>query len=170
MLTRVASACLTMFVEPLLHDAIHGRLDFARKAALAELRLEVDVQAARLRERLGKSLERRDEAEVVERLRSQLHREPPDVLERCDDELAEVGDGAAGLVVEPGLVDRAEPEQDRRQGLTRLVVQLAGEPASLQLLTGDDASERVPSDAPRQVDGDRGAQCELLRDPQVPSW
>ena len=113
-------------------------------------------------------LERRDESEVVERLRPQLHGETPDVLKRRDDELTEVGGGlpqvSSGL---PASSTARRPEQDRCQRLARLVVQLACEASPLELLAGDDAAQRIPGDTPGKVDRDRRPVRELLGEPQV---
>ena len=51
--------------------------------------------------------------------------------------------------------------------MTRLVVQLPCQPPALDLLSGDDAAERVPGDAVRDIDGARGSQSELLRETEV---
>ena len=107
------------------------------------------------------------EPEVVERLRSELNREPADVLERADDELAEIGGGRAHVLVAAGFLDGAKPEQDRRQRLPCLVVQLPCEPASLELLARDDAAKRIPGDPAREIDGDGGAIGELLGESQI---
>ena len=48
-----------------------------------------------------------------------------------------------------------------------LVVELAGESLSLELLALDDPAERISCDPPREIDGDRRPRRELLRQPQV---
>ena len=45
------------------------------------------------------------------------------------------------------LLERLQPEQDRRERLAGLVVQLAGEPVPLELLRLDDAADGVAADA-----------------------
>ena len=52
-------------------------------------------------ERLDEALERRHEAEVVERLRTQLDREPADVLEGRHDKLAQPAVAAAATSAGP---------------------------------------------------------------------
>src|SRR5581483_7793510 len=128
---------------------------------------ELDADRRLLGEVLRQPLERRDEAEVVERLGPQLDREPPDVLQRRADEVAHLADRGAqrGLVLR--LLEPAQAEEDRRQRLARLVVQLTRETPPLELLRRDDALERVPRDALPQLDGDRGARTEDLREAQV---
>ena len=74
---------------------------------------------------------------------------------------------SARSAVRGRLLDRLQPEQDRGERLPRLVVQLAREPAALELLRRDDAAERVALDARREVGGDRRPGRERLRDPQV---
>jgi hypothetical protein len=59
-------------------------------------------------------------------------------------------------------LESAQSEQDRRQRLASLVVELAREPAAFDLLPGDDPTQRVAGDALREVDGNRRAHCELL--------
>lgn len=58
-------------------------------------------------------------------------------------------------------------EQDRGERLAGLVVQLAGETAPLQLLGLDDPAQRVAGDTGGEVDRDRRAVGEGLREPQV---
>ena len=131
------------------------------------LRLELDSHPGLLGERLAQALERRDEAEVVERLRPQLDREPADVVQRLDDLLAHGGECRCPLLVGPRLLDRLQAEQHRRQLLAGLVVQLAREPAPLELLRLDDPAQRVAGNAGREVDRDGGARRERLGEPQV---
>src|SRR5262249_61493550 len=80
-----------------------------------------------------------------------------------DDGSAEVIDADIAVRV----LDCAQSEQDRRERLSRLVVQLPCEPTSLDLLAGDDAAERVARDTLRQVDGDRRAHRELLGQTEI---
>ena len=60
----------------LLDDAVERRLHLARQPFLAEPRLEVDPHAGALAERPRQTLDRGGEAEVVERRRTKLDREP----------------------------------------------------------------------------------------------
>src|SRR5947207_8773452 len=65
------------------------------------------------------------------------------------------------------LLQRLQAEQDRRQRLSRLVMQLSCETAPLQLLGVDDAPQRVARDALRQVDGEGRSGREGLREAEV---
>ena len=114
-----------------------------------------------------RSLERRDEAEVVERLRPQLDGEAAHIVQRLDDLLAHGSERLGAFLVAPGLLDRLQAEQHRRQLLPGLVVQLPREPAPLELLRLDDPAERVAGDPRRQVDGDCGTRSEGLGQAQV---
>ena len=69
--------------QRLLHDAVERGLDLRRRAARrrAAPRARPSMPGL-LAKRRREPLERRDEAEVVERLRPQLDREPADVLQR----------------------------------------------------------------------------------------
>src|SRR5207302_192669 len=58
--------------QRLLDDPVERGLDLGRQPLLAQGVLEVDGHAAVLGEALRETLERRDEPEVVERLRPQL--------------------------------------------------------------------------------------------------
>ena len=98
----------------------------------------------RLDEGLDEPLERRHEAEIVQRLRPQLDRQAANVLQRRHDELPQLRQRRR-LVL--GVLDRLEPEQDGRERLAGLVVQLACEPAPLALLSLDHAPQRVAPDA-----------------------
>ena len=131
--------------ERLLHDPVERRLDLGRQPRLAERRMEVDANVRLLRERIGQPLERRHEAEVVEHGRAKLDREAADVLERAHDLLPQLGQGGAGRVVRERLLERLQPEQDRGQRLPRLVVELAREPLTLQLLRLHDAADAHPA-------------------------
>ena len=119
------------------------------------------------RHRLPETLERGHQTEVVERLRSQLDREPPDVLQGRHHEPAQLRNSRARLLGRTGGFDGCETEQHRRERLTRLVVQLARQPAALELLGRDRAAQRVARDATREVDRDRRAFREALRETHV---
>ena len=64
-------------------------------------------------------------------------------------------------------LQRFQPEQDRRQRLPGLVVQLAGETRALQLLRLDDAAHGVAADPLGEVDRGRRARRERLGEPEV---
>ena len=89
MLTRVGAGVLDHVGQRLLDDAVERRLRVARQPRLAELRLQVDPQAALLPERVRQALDGGNEAEVVEGGRAQLDRQSADVLQRRADELAD---------------------------------------------------------------------------------
>src|SRR5215218_4106121 len=116
---------------------------------------------------LDQPLERRDEAEVVERLRAKLDGEPSDVLERLDGSRANIRERASSLVVVLRLLDRLEAEDHGREVLARLVVELEGEAAALEFLRVDGATERVARDPLGQVDGDGGPRGEELGETEV---
>ena len=152
--------------QRLLDDAVEGGFDVGWKP-LADPRLEVDAHAGLLGEGVAQPLERRREPEVVERLRPQLDSQAAHVVQRLDDLLAHSGQGLDALGVALSLLDRLQAEQHRGQLLPGLVMKLAGQPAPFELLRLDDATERVARHSRRQVDGDRGARSEDLREAKV---
>ena len=155
--------------QRLLDDAVERRLDLGRQPLVAELRLEVDLRGRVCSRNVSaEPLDGRHEPEVVERRRAQLDREPADVLQRRDDELAHRRRAPSRASVGLGrLLERLQPEQDRRQRLARLVVELAREPRALELLRLDDAPDRVAADPLGEVDRDRRPRGERLREAQV---
>ena len=153
--------------QRLLHDPVQRRFDLAGQSPLSETVLEIDRDPGLLGERLGQALERRHEPEVVERLRSQLDRELANVVQRRHDVLAQLGHRRVQLVPVDHLVEHLQPQHDRGQRLARLVVQLPGEPPALDLLRVDDPPQRIARDALRQIDRDRRARAERLREAQV---
>ena len=74
--------------ERLLDDPVENGLDLAREPGLGQARLEVRRDAGLLGEGTREPVERRHEAEVVERFRTQLDREPAHILERGHDLLS----------------------------------------------------------------------------------
>src|SRR5512132_2226749 len=93
-----------------------------------------------LGEGLGQPLQSSNEPEVVERLRPQLDGEPADVLQGPDNELPQLEHGLTEVLAVVRLLDRLQPEQNRRQRLTCLVMQLAGKTLALELLTCHDTT------------------------------
>src|SRR5262249_58594762 len=92
--------------------------------------------------------------------------------ERVHDELAQLA-YRSGL---GALLERLEAEEDGRERLAGLVVQLACEAATLRLLGVDDAAQRVTGDPLRQVDRDRrtcrkglGEALVVVREPRLRS-
>ena len=65
------------------------------------------------------------------------------------------------------LLEGLQAEQDRRQRLTCLVVQLAREARPLQLLRLDDPPDGVPAHPLGEIDGDRSTGSERLRQTKV---
>ena len=149
-----------------LDDPVKGGFNVGWKP-LADTRLEVDAHPGLLGESVPQPLERRGESEVVKRLRPQLDSQAAHVMQRLDDLLPYSGQRVDALGVAPSLLDRLQAEQHRRQLLPCLVMQLAGQPTSFELLRLDDATERVARHSRRQVNGDRGARSEYLRKAKV---
>ena len=82
--------------ERLLHDPVERGLDLGRKALVRERRLEVDRDPGLLARTSSVSRSSAaHEAEVVERLRPKLDGEPAHVLQRRDDQLAQLDAAAA---------------------------------------------------------------------------
>src|SRR4051794_16398571 len=119
--------------ERLLHDPVERRLDLGWQALFAEGGAEVDLHPALLAEGRRQVLDGRHEAEVVERARPQLEREAADVLQRRDDELPQAGGGLARLLGLERVLERPQAEEDGRERLPRLVVELARESPALEL-------------------------------------
>ena len=85
-----------------------------------------------------------DETEVVERLRSQLDRQTPNVMQRLDHLLAHAGESSRverRRVVR--VLDGFQSEQDRGELLAGLIVQFAREPPPFELLRLDDSAQRI---------------------------
>ena len=150
--------------ERFLDHAVEGRLDLGRQPLLAETRFELHADPGRGAKCLDQAFDGRQETEVVECLRPQLDGKTPNILQRSDHELAERAERRRDVI--RGL-DRLQAEQHRRQRLPRLVVQLACQPAALELLALEHAPERIALHALRELDGDGGALREVLGQPQV---
>ena len=147
----------------LLDDAVEGSLRLRRQALpIIEIRLHVHADLALLEDRVAKTFERGHETEVVQRSRAQLHREPPDILQRRDHELAELGEAGAAVVGLDTLLERLQAEQDRRECLPGLVVELASQASALDLLCLDDTTDGVAAHALGQVDCGRRTRGERL--------
>ena len=154
--------------QRLLHEPVQRRLDLGREATVAlKVGDELDRHAGLLREVVRQPLERGDEAEVVERRRAELDRETADVLERRADELPHLADGRLERRLVVHVLEAAQAEEDRRERLAGLVVQLAGEAAALELLRGHDSLQRVARHPLPQLDGDRGARREDLGEAEI---
>ena len=126
-----------------LHDAVERGLGLGRQARIAKRGLYVHGEAALLLDRVAKALDRRHEPEVVEGSGPQLDRESADVLQGRDDEIAELRHRGATVLGVRDVLERLQSEEDGRERLPRLVVELAREARSLELLRLDDAADRV---------------------------
>ena len=80
------------------------------------------------------------------------------------DELADQRDAARSPTCS---LERLQPEQDRGERLAGLVVQLAREPRALELLPLEQRAHRLASDPLGELECERGAVRERLRDPHV---
>ena len=148
--------------ERLLHDAIERRLDRLRQA-LVRARATRSRSRGRFApdrspraDRAPRPSPKSSSAEGLSSTASRAH-----VLQRLDDELAQRRDTVL-RVGSTGLLERLQPEEDRRQRLPGLVVQLARDPLALQLLGLDDASHGITAHALGQVDRNRRARGERL--------
>ena len=153
--------------ERLLHDSVERSLHVAGQSRLSERGVEVDPNVRLFSERLGQPLERRYEPEVVEHRRAQLYGQAAHVLERAHDVLPQLGERRARRVVGQRFLERFQPQQDGGERLAGLVVELAGQPASLQLLRLHHPADGVPRDALRQLDRDGRPRRERLGEPKV---
>ena len=168
MLTRARLRVLDDVRERLLHDPVERGLDLAGSRSLAEPRprtrrrvrllgegLDRVARAqARARSRRAPSVAARPRAgarPAASRPRARAALRPP---------------SRSSLVLRGSSSDR-QAEQDRRQRLTGLVVQLAREPPPLELLGLDDAPERVARDPLRQSIATAARAANALGDPEV---
>ena len=62
--------------------------------------------------------------------------------------MRDAGEDESGFCGGMSEIESLEPEQDGRQSLAGLVVELPGKTAALDFLSGDDAAQRVARDAP----------------------
>src|SRR5688572_31556097 len=115
----------------LLRDAVEHRLRLRGQTPVPEVRADVDRDAPLFAAQVAEALDCGDEAEVVERRRPELDRKPPYVLQGGDDQFATLGDRSPALVRLDTVLERLQPEQDRRQRLAGLVVELPCEPGPL---------------------------------------
>ena len=154
--------------QRLLHEPVERSLDLRREAVVAaEVGNELDRHAGLLREVVREPLERGDQAEVVERLGTKLDREAADVLEGRAHELAHLADRRLERRLVLHVLETAQAEEDRRERLPGLVVELAGETAALELLCVDDSPESIARDPLAELDRDSGARGEDLGEPEV---
>ena len=142
--------------QRLLHDPVERRLDLLGQAPLSE-RVPGNRPRARSARRTSRPAARapatRPKSSSAFGRRST--RKLPDILQRRDDGSPQLGDSGAQLVAFDQVLECLQTEQDRRQRLPCLVVQLTREPAALGLLRLDDPPERIAGDALREIDGNR---------------
>ena len=113
--------------EGLLDHAVQHELDLRGKATIAvveSLSVERDVDRIARTIRIGVCLERRDQAQVVEGGRAQLDGQLAHGLERLRGQLPKLVDLAAHLARRTRAFEDLETDQQRRECLGRLVVQL----------------------------------------------
>ena len=135
MLTRRARRVLDDVRQRLLHDPVERGLDLRRQALVAEPRLEVDGELGSARRSVAA---RRSSAGTSPKSSSALGRSST-ARRRTSCSVATTSSrsaavAVAGVVGLDHVVEVLEPEQDRRQRLPGLVVQLAREPRALELL------------------------------------
>ena len=123
-------------VERFLRDSIQRRLDVGREPLIQQTR---GVQARGDADAIGPVLhvvgQRRSEAEVVERCRAQLPSEPIHVLIEAQGYRFEGIDFAGEVrAVNAQLLQPADPQRQRRQMLSELVVHVSSNAATLVLL------------------------------------
>src|SRR5918999_958036 len=130
--------------QALLGDPEDRHLCFGIDCRQAWCEAPLDCKACALREACAKRLERTDESEVLEHLRAELLRDPPDLVERAPYRLlclsehwTPFGGHLAG--------DALKEEQDTRQALSNLVVKLGGNSLPLCLLRGERAAPALAS-------------------------
>ena len=121
--------------QRLLGDAVDDQLGVGAELGHVGRYPLDDVERRALGEALAEYGQGADQAEVVERLRPQLDRDPANVLEAHPDLLLDLHD-----IVAQGLGDAVlqagEHEQHGSQLLTHLVVELLRDPQALGLLPG----------------------------------
>ena len=138
--------------ERLLHDPVQRGLNVGGKTMRTEPGFDLHVELTPLTHGLAEPAESGLEAEVVERGGTQLDGQPPDVLQRLDDEVAELGGCEMGGLGGLRALDPGEAEEYRRQRLARLVVQLPGETPALHLLGLHGTAQGIALHAARVLD------------------
>ena len=126
--------------ERFLHDAVERGRDVVGKLLVAKVRGEGGGYPGPRAPRLGQPFERGDEPEVVEGFRAQLDREPTHIGQRVRGQLAQTSYRRVDILDVRLSLEATQTEHDRGQRLTCLVMELACQPPSLELLGGDDAA------------------------------
>ena len=168
-LTCVGAGVLGDVRQRLLDDPVERGLDLGRRGAVdVEVRLDVDRDARSARRTPPRAARARGRARS-RRAPSAAARRRAGARSGASRRSARAAAAAAARAVlgVPRLLDPLQAEQDRRQRLAGLVVELAREPPALELLPLDHAAERVAGDAVGEVDGDRRARGERLGEPQL---
>ena len=153
--------------ERFLDDSVESRLDLRGEPFVGQRRLKIDGDSGLLGEGLGQALQGRDQAEVIEGARAQLDGEPANVLKRRDDQPSQFLDRCTRAGVLHSFLQTFQPQQDRRQRLPRLVVQLSRQPPALELLGLDDPAEGVARDSLREVDRERSPRRKRLGEAEI---
>ena len=168
MLTRAAARVLHDVRQRLLHDPVERRLDLGRQA--------VARRAGPRRRRRARTARPGSPRAARRRARDRSRRARSGAARpRAGGRPAASRRRARGAPRWPRaprrsrstVVEVLEAEQDRRERLAGLVVQLAGEPRALELLRLDDAAQRVAAHALGEVDGDRRPRGERLGEADV---
>ena len=130
--------------QRLLGHAVQDELVVRRQVGQLVGDLLAHGQAGALGEPFAQDGERALESEVVERLGSQLDRDPPYILEAAAHGALDLGDVVAQLAWDPRL-DTRQSEQHRGELLPDLVVQLLRDPQALGFLAGEDPPGGIPA-------------------------
>ena len=152
--------------QRLLHDAIQGGFDLQRQTIRRQAaRLDIHSNAMRGRIIIGIALQGGDEAQIVQHTGPQSPREAPDLIERGRGDPSEGFRLRLGLLHGAGVFDQAQANEKRREGLSGLIVQLAGNSSTLFFL-GRDHLLRHRSEPlfafPERRFGGRGARAFFL--------
>ena len=103
-----------------------------------------DLEAELLRESVGEHGQRAGQTEIVERLGSQLDRDPPHVVQAVADGVLEGERPRPRGPAVPATRSAERPQQHRGELLADLVVQLLGDPQPLSLLGAEHAAGGLP--------------------------
>ena len=123
--------------QRLLQHTVHGGLQGRRQDLRIEsLDPQVHGDPVPLREFLDVTGHGRGEPDLVEDARVEPPREASHLIEGLGGYRAEPLCQLGCLCDGPGLLDRAQPHEQRRERLPGLVVELTGDPASLLFLGG----------------------------------
>ena len=163
-LTWFAPACLTDVRQRLLDDAVERGLDIRREAHGPSLvsTCTSSVPPSRTVSPRRRSAGSRPKSSSADGRSSTASRRT--LCSVSTTRLPQLAAAAWASSALFGALDRGEAEQDRRQRLPGLVVQLAGEPLPLRLLRLHGAAQRVALHAARVLDRHRGLRGEQRDD------